>query len=66
MAARIASTLIFWIVMTVLIAGALIVVPLLYLPFVALKALWLAVTGRLAEATGGAPAESVPRALRPH
>lgn len=53
MSARIVSTVIFWLLMTVLVAGALVVVVGLYLPFVALKAAWYAATGRLSEVTGG-------------
>ncbi|MBK8978010.1 MAG: hypothetical protein IPM29_19055 [Planctomycetes bacterium] len=53
MAARILSTIAFWILMTMLIAGGVVVVCCLYLPFVALKAAYLAVTGRIDEARGG-------------
>lgn len=51
-AARIACTLFFWIWMSILISGAVVVVFGLYLPFVALKALWVTVTGKLHEHTG--------------
>lgn len=50
--ARALSTLIFWILMCVLIPGAAVVVVFFYLPFVALKAIWLAITGRLSATTG--------------
>ena len=49
---RILSHIIFWILMTCLIAGALVVVPFLYLPFVVLKAVVLAVTGKIGDVTG--------------
>ena len=52
MLARILSTILFWILMTFLILGAIPVVFGLYLPFVALKALYLAVTGQLSKHTG--------------
>ncbi|MGE0144561.1 MAG: hypothetical protein AB7I19_13540 [Planctomycetota bacterium] len=53
--ARALSTLIFWILMCVLIPGAAVVVVFFYLPFVALKAIWLAITGRLSATTGLKP-----------
>jgi hypothetical protein len=71
MAARIVSTLIFCILMTVLITGAAVLVVTLYVPFVALKAIYYTVTGRLNEVTGlgdqGPPAEHDPADMaRPH
>lgn len=65
MAARILSTIVFWLLMAVLIPGAVVVVVCAYLPFVVLKAAWLAVTGRLHEAVGdGVPDEG--DMARPH
>ncbi len=52
MAARILSTIVFWTLMTVLIAGALVVVVGVYVPLVIAKALFYALTGRLSEVTG--------------
>lgn len=49
--ARLLATIFFWVWMTFLGAGALVVVVVLYLPFVLLKALILTVTGRLHETT---------------
>ena len=52
MAARILSTIVFWTLMTVLIAGASVVVIGVYIPLVCAKAVFFAVTGRLSEVTG--------------
>ncbi|MFO1052286.1 MAG: hypothetical protein U1F36_08740 [Planctomycetota bacterium] len=53
MAARILSTLIFWIVMTVVILGSIVLVLCVYLPFIVIgKALWLKLTGRLDRSLG--------------
>src|SRR5690606_36907060 len=49
-AARILSTLVFWILMIPIIIGSTFIVVAFYLPLVALKAAWLALTGRLHEA----------------
>ena len=49
--ARLLATIFFWVWMTLLSAGALLVVVVLYIPFVVLKALLLTVTGRLHETT---------------
>jgi hypothetical protein len=52
MIARIASHAVFWSFMTVMTVASFVFVLLVYLPFVALKAVWLAVSGRLHETTG--------------
>ncbi|MEO0478443.1 MAG: hypothetical protein AAF196_03085 [Planctomycetota bacterium] len=49
--ARLLATTFFWLWMTLLSIGALLVVVFLYVPYVMLKALWFAVTGRLHETT---------------
>ena len=50
MLARLLATAVFWLLMAVLIPGAVVVVFCLYLPFVALKGVWLKLSGRLDEA----------------
>ncbi len=49
---RLLCTLIFWILMTVLILGAIVLVIFVYVPLVVGKAIWLKVTGRFDEVTG--------------
>lgn len=58
MAKRLISQLIFWVLMIVLITGAAFVVVFLYLPFVALKALYLGLSGKLGRHGPGRRAES--------
>ncbi len=53
MVARILSNLAFWLLMAVLIPGALVFVVVAYLPFVVLKAAWLTATGKLHTTTAG-------------
>lgn len=50
--ARLLSNLLFWLLMIPIALGSLVFVVVAYLPFVALKAIWLAITGRLDRATG--------------
>ena len=52
MLARILSHLVFWTFMAAMSVASLVFVVVVYLPFVALKAVWLAVSGRLHETTG--------------
>ena len=56
--ARLLCTLIFWVLMTADILASAVVVLLLYLPFVALKAIWLKLTGRIAKVTAESAAET--------
>ena len=60
MLARILSRIAFWFVMTSVIAGSAVVVLGLYLPFIVLKAVFLAVTGRIRNTTkdGSDPSKS--------
>lgn len=55
--ARALSLLIFWVLMTADILVCAVVVLGLYLPFVALKAVWLKLTGRLDRVTADASIE---------
>jgi uncharacterized membrane protein len=55
MAPRILSYLIFTVLMTVIVAGSLLVVVLLYLPFVALKAIYTTATGKVRPRLAPAP-----------
>ena len=66
MAARILSTLAFWILMIPIIIGSTFIVVAFYLPFVALKAAWLALTGRLHEAIGERGDQAEQDLPRPH
>lgn len=66
MIARILSTVIFWILMTGIILGSIVVVVCFYFPFVALKAAWLTVTGRLSEAIGEGDVPDEGDVARPH
>lgn len=67
MAARILSTIVFWTLMTVLIAGAALVVVGVYIPLVFAKALFYAFTGRLSEVTGvGDDGSEGADVVRPH
>lgn len=66
MTARILSTLIFWILMTVDILGSIVVVLGLYLPFVVLKAIWLKLTGRIHHATGDPSVSDRERSMLHH
>lgn len=56
MLSRLLATLCFWLLMAVLIPGAVVVVLCFYFPFVALKGVWMKLSGRLDEARGKAPA----------
>lgn len=49
------SWIVFIVVMTVMVISATVFVTFLYFPFVALKALYLAASGRIHEATGPKP-----------
>ena len=67
MADRILSTIVFWTLMTVLIAGAALVVVGVYIPLVFVKALFYALTGRLSEVTGvGDEGSDAADVVRPH
>lgn len=55
---RLLATLCFWLLMAVLIPGAVVVVCVLYLPFVALKGVWLKFTGRLDHARSTSQAKA--------
>ena len=50
--ARLASNLIFWLLMIPISVGSLVFVVVAYLPFVALRAVYLGLTGQLEKTTG--------------
>ena len=52
------SHLVFWPFMLCMTVGSALVVVFAYLPFVALKAIWLKATGRIDEVTGSRPSNS--------
>lgn len=52
MAARIASWIVFVVLMTFVIAGSLVVVVCLYLPYVALKAVYMGIRGKVSLKAG--------------
>ena len=58
MPTRAAYYLVFWVLMTFLVAGAAVVVVFLYLPFVALKAVWMSVTGKATPKWAARPNEA--------
>ena len=49
---RLASNLVFWLLMIPISVGSLVFVVVAYLPFVALKAAYLGLTGQLEKTTG--------------
>lgn len=54
---RLLSYLIFWLLMTLIILGSILVIVCLYLPFVAIKAAGMGLSGKLA---GTNPESSLP------
>ena len=65
MGMRILSYLIFVVLMTGIIVGSALVVVFLYLPFVALKAVWMTVAGRARLRVSSAAAHEGSTAGRP-
>ena len=64
MLSRLLSYLIFWLMMIIMTVSSTVFVIFVFFPFVVLKAIWLAVSGRMGEATGpkGGKAEKASRA----